>query len=49
MKSLLKIGKFKLAGLIAIVPLLVAGSVFAYNIATPSKTTNDATTTAPTT
>lgn len=37
MKSLLKIGKFKLAGIVAIVPVLITGTVFAYNIATPSK------------
>ncbi len=41
MKSLLKIGKLKLAGLIAIVPVLAAGTVFAYNIATPPKTVNE--------
>ena len=41
MKSLLKIGKLKLAGLIAIVPVLAAGTVFAYHIATPSKTVNE--------
>lgn len=37
MKSLLKIGKFKLAGIVAIVPVLITGTVFTYNIATPSK------------
>lgn len=36
-KSLLKIGKFKLAGIVAIVPVLITGTVFTYNIATPSK------------
>ena len=43
MKSFLKIGKLKLAVLIAIVPVLAVGTVFAYNIATPAKTTNNAT------
>ena len=37
MKSLLKIGKFKLAGIVAVVPVLITGTVFAYNISTPSK------------
>lgn len=43
MKSLLKIGKLKLAALIAIIPVLAVGTVFAYNIATPSKTVNEST------
>lgn len=41
MKSLLKIGKLKLLGLGIILPILLAGTVAAYNIATPSKTTNN--------
>ena len=41
MKSLLKIGKLKLLGLGIILPILLAGTVVAYNIATPSKTTNN--------
>ena len=43
MKSLRKIGKLKLIGLIAIIPVLAVGTVFAYNIATPSKTVNEST------
>ena len=42
MKSLLKISKVKLLGLAVVVPVLIAGTVVAYNIATPSKTTNNA-------
>lgn len=49
MKSLLKISKLKLIGLAVIAPLLIAGSVLAYNIATPSKITNNATQTEQTT
>jgi len=41
MKIIRKLSKLKLAGLAAIVPVLIAGSVVAYNIATPSKTTNE--------
>ncbi len=41
MKSLRKLSKLKLAGLIVIFPFLVAGTVFAYNIATPSKPVNN--------
>lgn len=49
MKSLIKISKLKLVGLIALVPLLIAGTVVAYNIATPSKTTSNSTQTEQTT
>ena len=42
MKSLLKISKVKLLGLAVVVPVLIAGTVVAYDIATPSKTTNNA-------
>lgn len=41
MKIIRKLSKLKLAGLVAIVPVLIAGTVVAYNIATPSKTTNE--------
>lgn len=41
MKSLFKISKLKLVGLVAFVPLLIAGTVVAYNIATPSAKTNN--------
>lgn len=43
MKSLQKIGKLKLIGLGLIVPVLIAGTAVAYNIATPPKTTNEST------
>lgn len=42
MKSLFKINKLKIIGLIAIMPILVAGTVAAYNITISSKTTNSA-------
>lgn len=42
MKSLFKISKLKLIGLVAIVPILIAGTVVAYNVATPPKTVNNA-------
>lgn len=43
MKLLRTVSKLKIVGLIAILPILIAGTVVAYNIATPSKTTNNAT------
>jgi len=43
MKLLRTVSKLKIIGLIAIIPILIAGTVVAYNIATPSKTTNNAT------
>lgn len=43
MKLLRTVSKLKIVGLIAIVPILIAGTVVAYNITTPSKTTNNAT------
>lgn len=41
MKIIRKLSKLKLAGVVAIIPVLIAGTVVAYNIATPSKTTNE--------
>jgi len=37
-----KLSKPKLIGLVAIVPILIAGTVVAYNVATPPKTVNNA-------
>ncbi len=39
-RSLFKIGKLKLLGIAVIAPVLIAGTVVAYNIVTPPKTTN---------
>lgn len=41
MKSFLKLGKLKIAGLVTLVLVLTTGTVFAYNITTPSKTVNE--------
>jgi cell division septation protein DedD len=43
MKSLLKISKLKLIGIAVIAPVLIGGTVVAYNIVTPVKTTNNTT------
>jgi cytoskeletal protein RodZ len=42
MKMIRKLSKLKLIGLVAIVPILIAGTVVAYNVATPPKTVNNA-------
>lgn len=41
MKMIRKLSKLRLIGLVAIVPILIAGTVVAYNVVTPPKTVNN--------